>query len=71
MSPASWHQMMEEKDTGPDGASFYLAQGVQDVLVINPCTNTMQHYQPHVLMHQYPTPRTFDLTCGCRVRIPA
>ena len=60
----------EEKDLGPDGAPFYIANGVRDVLVVDPRNQRVRHYQPAVPDQVYPLPRTFDLACGCRVKIP-
>ncbi len=59
----------EEKDLGPDGAPFYLACGILDVLVVNPCDRAILHYrpdQPRVALH---APVTVALACGCTVRI--
>jgi Uma2 family endonuclease len=60
----------EEKDLGPDGAPFYLACGVKDVLILDPRGGFALHYQqgqagPTTL--QLPT--TIDLRCGCRIRL--
>lgn len=60
----------EEKDIGPDGAAFYIANGVQDVLVVDPRSQTVRHFQPATPELCSALPRTFDLTCGCRVTIP-
>lgn len=59
----------EEKDIGPDGAPFYLEQGIRDVLVVDPRANTVAHYQPGQPIAPYPLPHTFDLTCGSRVTV--
>ncbi len=60
----------EEKDLGPDGASFYLACGVRDVLIVDPRGGSTLHYQlgtaaPASLR----PPVSVDLQCGCRVRL--
>jgi Uma2 family endonuclease len=60
----------EEKDLGPDGAPFYLACGVRDVLIVDPRGGPALHYQLDT-----PAPATLrppvsvDLQCGCRVRL--
>jgi Uma2 family endonuclease len=59
----------EEKDTGPDGAPFYIAQGVADVLVFDPRTAMVEHYRPGHPVTRYATPCTFDTVCGCRVTV--
>jgi Uma2 family endonuclease len=60
----------EDKDLGPDGAPFYLAWGVGDVLVVDPRNGLVRHYQPNTpgpaTLH---TPVSVDLHCGCRVRL--
>lgn len=61
----------EEKDLGPDGAPFYIANGMRDVLVVDPRNDTVTHYQPGVPDETHPLPRTIDLACGCQVSIPA
>ena len=60
----------EEKDLGPDGAPFYLACGVSDVLIVDPRGGPVLHYQASTpgpaTLHP---PVTVDLQCGCRVRL--
>jgi Uma2 family endonuclease len=60
----------EEKDTGPDGAPFYLAYGVREVLVFDPRLNTVQIFRPEQPVATHSTPYTVMLECGCRVDIP-
>ena len=53
----------EKKDT-EIGAPFYLAQGVKDVILLNPLTLEVTHYrQDGVTDHR--SPKTFVLECGC------
>lgn len=59
----------EEKDLGPDGAPFYLACGVADVIVVDPRSGRVRHYRrgqaaPQMLR----SPATIALACGCSVR---
>lgn len=59
----------EEKDLGPDGAPFYLACGVADVVVVDPRSGRVLHYRqgqgaPQTLR----SPATIALSCGCEVR---
>ncbi|MCG8347204.1 MAG: Uma2 family endonuclease [Chloroflexales bacterium] len=61
----------EAKDLGPDGAPFYIANGVRDVLVVNPHNNTVIHYQPGAPEQTTPLPCTVALACGCQLTIPA
>jgi Uma2 family endonuclease len=60
----------EDKDIGPDGAPFYVACGVRDVLVVDPRLGTIHHYRPNQPIQTHPTPFTIILECGCRVDIP-
>ncbi len=60
----------EDKDLGPDGAPFYLAHGVVEVVVVDPRTGVVFHFQgdrPPVTLQ---APVTLDLTCGCRLDVP-
>ncbi|PDV97974.1 Uma2 family endonuclease [Candidatus Chloroploca asiatica] len=59
----------EEKDLGVDGAPFYLAYGVQDVLIVDPRTGVVYHDTPDHERHVHNAPVTIDLRCGCRVTI--
>lgn len=61
----------EAKDLGPDGAPFYIANGVCDVLVVDPRNDTVIHYQPGVPEQTTPLPHTVTLACGCQLTIPA
>jgi Uma2 family endonuclease len=59
----------EEKDLGADGAPFYLAYGVRDVLIVDPRTGVVYHDMPNQGRRTLSTPVTIDLACGCRVTI--
>jgi hypothetical protein len=58
----------EEKDLGPDGAPFYLAYGIE-VLVVDPRSKLLRHYQPGQTMATLYTPVTIALQCGCRLSL--
>ncbi len=58
----------EDKDLGPDGAPFYLAFGIE-VLVVDPRGNVVRQYRPDQRLAMIPTPATIDLRCGCRVTL--
>lgn len=60
----------EDKDLGADGAPFYLACGVRDVLVVDPRGGIALHYRPDRERVELHTPATIALACGCRVRLP-
>ncbi len=57
----------EEKDLGADGAPFYLAYGVQEVLIFDPRTNVVYHDVAGQPRRALTAPVTVDLACGCRV----
>jgi Uma2 family endonuclease len=59
----------EEKDLGPDGAPFYLEQGIPDVLVVDPRTHTTRHYRPGQAVVLIASPAIVTLACGCQVRV--
>jgi len=59
----------EEKDLGPDGAPFYLAYGVQDVLIFDPRSGAVYHDTPDAARRVLAAPVTIDLRCGCRVTV--
>lgn len=59
----------EEKDLGDDGAPFYLACGVQDVLIVDPRTGVVYHDAPDRPRRTLTAPITIDLACGCRLTI--
>jgi Uma2 family endonuclease len=59
----------EEKDLGPDGAPFYLAYGVRDVLIVDPRAGIVYHDAPGQERQTNATPATIDLACGCRVTV--
>lgn len=56
----------EEKDLGPDGAPFYLAYGIE-VLVVDPRRKVLRQYRPGQPMATLQMPITIDLLCGCRL----
>lgn len=59
----------EEKDLGADGAPFYLAYGVLDVLIFDPRTGAVYHDTPGNERRTLAAPVTIDLRCGCRVMV--
>jgi Uma2 family endonuclease len=59
----------EEKDLGVDGAPFYLAYGVRDVLIVDPRTGIVYHDAPGQGRREYRAPAMIDLACGCRVTV--
>jgi Uma2 family endonuclease len=59
----------EEKDLGPDGAPFYLAYGVRDVLIVDPRAGIVYHDAPGQVRQTHATPTMIDLACGCRVTV--
>jgi hypothetical protein len=59
----------EEKDLGDDGAPFYLACGVTDVLVVDPRAGLVYHYRADRPRTEHRTPVTLELVCGCRVSV--
>lgn len=73
MTPAAVVEVLslgyEEKDLGPDGAPFYLAYGVQDVLIVDPRGDVVYHDAPGQERRTLTAPATIDLTCGCRVTV--
>jgi Uma2 family endonuclease len=73
MTPAAVVEVLslgyEEKDLGPDGAPFYLAYGVQDVLIVDPRSDVVYHDTPDQERRTLTTPATIDLACGCRVTV--
>jgi Uma2 family endonuclease len=60
----------EDKDLGPDGAPFYLAHGVVDVVVVDPRTGVVFHFQRDRSPVTLQAPVTLDLTCGCSLDVP-
>lgn len=59
----------EEKDLGDDGAPFYLAQGIRDVLVVDPRANLVFHYRPGQPRARLRSPAEVTLQCGCSIRV--
>lgn len=53
----------ERKDTEV-GPPFYLSQGVRDVIVVDPRTETVLHFRREGLT-RYTSPVTLTLECGC------
>ena len=58
----------EEKDLGEDGAPFYLAFGIE-VLVVDPRKHVAHHYRPGEPLARLALPVTIDLVCGCCVAL--
>ncbi len=50
------------------GPPFYLGQGVKDVVVFDPYTGVIRHFDA-VGEHDYQSPTTLTLRCGCQVTI--
>ena len=50
------------------GPPFYLGQGVKDVIVFNPYTNDVHHFDADG-NHEYQSPITLRLKCGCQVEV--
>ncbi len=59
----------EDKDLGDDGAPFYLDCGVGEVLVVDPRSGLIRHYQQGQRMAELQRPITLELRCGCRVTL--
>jgi Uma2 family endonuclease len=59
----------EDKDLGEDGAPFYLAYGVQDVVIFDPRTEAVYHDRAGQERRQFTAPVTIDLLCGCRLTV--
>jgi Uma2 family endonuclease len=57
----------ESKDY-EDLPPIYLANGVQDVVIVDVDIEKVTHMHGQAT-DTYPTPHTLDLSCGCRVRI--
>lgn len=58
----------EEKDLSTN-PPWYLAQGVRDVLVVEPRTGRVTHFSHGRAAVESSIPMTVDLRCGCRVTI--
>jgi len=58
----------EEKDLGEDGAPFYLAFGIE-VLVVDPRRALVHHYRPGEPPTRLALPLSIDLLCGCRLAL--
>ena len=57
----------EKKDT-EISLPFYLSQGVRDIVLLDPLTSCVSHYQDATLaLHQSPAELIF--ACGCRVTV--
>jgi Uma2 family endonuclease len=59
----------EDKDLGDDGAPFYLACGVLDVLVVDPRAGAIRHYRPGLPIAELHSPATVELQCGCQIQV--
>lgn len=58
----------EDKDVGEDGAPFYLACGIADVIVVDPRTGVVRHYHANGIT-ALATPAHVTLACGCQVTV--
>jgi len=58
----------EEKDLSTN-PPWYLAQGVKDVLVLDPRTTRVTHFSHGRAVHETTSPCTVELHCGCRVTV--
>jgi len=59
----------EDKDLGVDGAPFYLAYGVQDVVIFDPRTEAVYHDRVGQERRLLAAPVTIELRCGCRITV--
>ncbi len=50
------------------GPPFYLGEGVKDVIVYDPYTHEIRHYE-EAGQHTYQSPITLRLHCGCEVTV--
>jgi hypothetical protein len=50
------------------GPQFYLGQGVKDVIVFNPYTNVVHHFDADG-DREYQSPITLRSKCGCQVEV--
>lgn len=48
---------------------FYLAQDVEDVVIVDPRSGAVTHYRTTEVVNHH-APVTIDLQCGCRCTIP-
>ena len=48
---------------------FYLSQGVQDVVIVDPDAQRVTHYTRTTVTHHY-APVALELVCGCSCSIP-
>lgn len=48
---------------------FYLAQGIDDVLIVDPRSGAVTHYRM-AEANKYHAPVTIDLQCGCQCTVP-
>ena len=58
----------EDKDLGDDGAPFYRAQGIADVLVVDPRGGIALHYHDDQV-DQLTAPAHVTFRCGCAVTL--
>jgi len=58
----------EEKDLSIN-LPWYLAQGVKDVLVVDPRMGRAFHHQHGAAIRELSLPVMVDLHCGCRVQL--
>lgn len=59
----------EEKDLGADGAPFYLAHGVHEVIAFDPRSGAVYYDARGQEQRTFTAPVTLDLRCGCRVTL--
>jgi Uma2 family endonuclease len=58
----------EDKDLGADGAPFYRAHGIADVLVVDPRAGLALHYHDGQVDH-ITAPAHVSFACGCTVTV--
>ena len=47
------------------GVPFYISQGIRDIVVFDPYTNSVTHHQPDGMTTEYVSPVTLHFACGC------
>ena len=51
------------------GVPFYQNMGVKDIIVLDPRTNAVQHYQGNSPARELVSPVEINLACGCRCTV--
>ncbi len=51
------------------GVPFYQSMGVKDIIVLDPRTNAVQHYQGNSPARELTSPVEINLACGCRCTV--